>query len=130
MSSSTFGRVDDEGNVYVTDDGVERLVGAFPDVSPEEALAYFQRKFDDIVTSTVIIERRIATGATHNARELTTSLDAVEAAITAGVGVGDFSALRGRVENLRTAIAVFAQESSAEQEQAREQVLAERTPNR
>ncbi len=127
MSSSTFGRVDDEGNVYVTDDGVERLVGAFPDVSPEEALAYFQRKFDDIVTSTVIIERRIATGATHNARELTTSLDAVEAAITAGVGVGDFSALRGRVENLRAAIAVFAQESSAEQEQAREQVLAERT---
>ena len=37
---TTFGRVDAENNVFVTDNGVERRVGQYPNVTPDEALAY------------------------------------------------------------------------------------------
>ena len=41
-----FGRVEADGTVYVTDGGEERQVGQYPDGTPEEALAYFTRKYD------------------------------------------------------------------------------------
>ena len=48
MATNNFGRVDEKNNVYVTDSGTERLVGQYPDVSAEEALAFFVRKFEDL----------------------------------------------------------------------------------
>ena len=43
--NSPWGRVDETGTVFVTDRGVEREVGQYPDGTPDEALAYFTRKF-------------------------------------------------------------------------------------
>ena len=46
--TTVWGRVDETGTVYVTDRGVERAVGQYPDGSAEEALAYFTRKFSEL----------------------------------------------------------------------------------
>lgn len=127
MSEQTFGRVDDAGNVYVTDNGVERLVGAYPDAPAEEAMAYFSRKFDDIVTSVSLVERRLATGASHNAKELRGSVNAARSLVDAGVGVGDFEAIRVRIAKLDERIAALEVENSAEHEAAKEQSLQART---
>lgn len=42
MSDATWGRVEADGTVYARDAaGTEKLVGQYPDGTPEEALAFF-----------------------------------------------------------------------------------------
>ena len=43
-----WGRVDEAGTVFVRTSDGEREVGQYPDGSPEEALAYFERKYADL----------------------------------------------------------------------------------
>ena len=43
-----WGRVDETGAVYVRTPDGERVVGEYPDATPEEALAYFERKYADL----------------------------------------------------------------------------------
>ena len=102
MSSQSFGRVDADGNVYCTDDGVERHVGQYADVSADEALAFYVRKFDDINTTLSLFERRVASDAAHT--DLATSLAKISDQVTEGIGVGDFAALRTRVSALSSTI--------------------------
>ena len=59
MSAIKFGRVDDENNVFVLELGSERKVGQYPNVKPEEALAFFENKFADLDAQVRILEQRI-----------------------------------------------------------------------
>ena len=127
MSEQNWGRVDAEGNVYVTEAGVERLVGAFPDATADEALAYFVRKFDDINTALVILERRLASPAAHSAKELRASLAHINELLAGGVGVGDFSALRSRALAATVTVDAAAEQAGAENAAAKERIVGERT---
>ena len=42
---SAFGRVGEDGTVFVRTSSGEKAVGSYPGKSPEEALNYFVRKF-------------------------------------------------------------------------------------
>ena len=103
MSTHPFGRVDSDGNVFCTEDGVERHVGQYADVPADEALAFYVRKFDDINTALSLFERRVASDAAHN--DLATSLAKISDQVNEGVGVGDFAALRTRISALNDGIA-------------------------
>jgi hypothetical protein len=109
MSSQSFGRVDADGNVYCTDDGVERHVGQYADVSAEEAMAFYVRKFDDINTTLSLFERRVASDAAHS--DLAASLAKISEQVTEGIGVGDFAALRLRIATLNSTIEKKVEES-------------------
>ena len=54
-----FGRVDDNGNIYVVDAGVERLIGSQPELSPTDALALYVKKYDDLAASVRLLEQRV-----------------------------------------------------------------------
>ena len=56
---SSHGRVDEDNNVYVVDNGTERKVGQYPGVPMAEALAYFERKFSDLEANVRILEQRV-----------------------------------------------------------------------
>ena len=56
---NSHGRVDEDNNVYVFDNGSERKVGQYPGVSMEEALAYFERKFAELEGNVRILEQRV-----------------------------------------------------------------------
>ncbi|MEY4411204.1 MAG: hypothetical protein RLZ69_778, partial [Actinomycetota bacterium] len=58
--SASFGRVDDENNVFVTEAGVERKVGQYPNVTAAEALAFFERKYADLAAQVRLLEQRVA----------------------------------------------------------------------
>ena len=63
MSEPTaFGRVDDEGTVYVKTAAGERVVGSWQAGTPEEGLAHFARRFADLVTEVDLIEARLGSG--------------------------------------------------------------------
>ena len=46
MTTSDFGRVAEDGTVYVRVEEVERPVGSYPGATPEEALARVQEAYD------------------------------------------------------------------------------------
>jgi hypothetical protein len=125
MTDITWGRVDASGTVFVRDGEGEREVGAYPDVSSEEALAYFVRKYEDIAVSLNLLERRVATGAP--VADIVKGLSAIEANLKLGVGVGDFAALRARVASLESKLAGAKVEADAHREEAKAEALKART---
>jgi hypothetical protein len=125
MSSHSFGRVDADGNVFCIEDGVERHVGQYADVSAEEAMAFYVRKFDDINTALSLFERRVASDAVHS--DLAASLAKINDQVTEGIGVGDFAALRTRIETLNSTIEKKMEELSEQSALAREEAIAART---
>jgi ribosomal protein S17E len=98
QATSTNGRVDEENNVYVFDNGSERKVGQYPGVTRDEALAYFERKFQELESNVRILEQRVknkadAISIAKAAKKL--SLDLQEPA-----AVGNIQDLRERVSNI------------------------------
>jgi hypothetical protein len=68
---TTFGRVDEDGTVYVKTAAGERVVGSWQAGTPEEGLAHFARRYDGVVTEVNLIETRLVTGAGDAAHALT-----------------------------------------------------------
>ena len=129
--SARFGRVDDEGHVFVTVGDEEREVGSYPGATPDEALQYFARKYDELAASADLLEARLANpdvSAKEVADGLTTLKEHVE---TTGV-VGDLPALQATVERVEAGLeAKRAHEAEhraaarAEATVAREAIVAE-----
>jgi len=57
-ANDPWGRVDDEGTVYVRTAEGERAVGSWQAGSPAEALAFFTRKFESLETEIGLLEQR------------------------------------------------------------------------
>lgn len=109
----SFGRADDDGTVYVRTEDGERVVGSYPGSTPEEALAYFARKYDELAGSARLLAQRLAQtdlGA-HEARE---SLKHLREQIGEAHVVGDLAALQSQVAQIEAAVkARAARESTA-----------------
>ncbi|MEY9835456.1 DUF349 domain-containing protein [Streptacidiphilus sp. EB103A] len=99
MTSDPWGRVDDEGTVYVRTADGERVVGSWQAGSPDEALAYFTRKYEGIGVEIGLLERRVRTTdlATKDAM---TAIEHLQAQVAEGHAVGDLDALAKRLQAL------------------------------
>lgn len=115
-----WGRVDSDGTVYVRIEDGERVVGSWQAGAPEEGLAHFARRFDDLRTEAELLAARLSNGTgdpkqtASNAKQLRESLD------TAAV-VGDLSALAAQLD----VIAVRSQQAIDAARQAKEQARTE-----
>lgn len=123
-NETTWGRVDDDRTVYVREGDGERVVGSFPDGSPEEALAYFTRKYVDLEGQITLLEARIARGtADASAADSVTKLREL---LVEPAAVGDLAVLRERVEKLGSKTAELSEKQQAEREAARQEALEKR----
>ena len=102
MSAVKFGRVDSENNVFVLELGSERKVGQYPNVTAEEALAFFERKYADLEASVRILEQRVATKV--DAANLPKQAEKLAKDLVEPNAVGDLNALRNRVAALKPKI--------------------------
>jgi len=121
---NSFGRVEDDGTVLVNDGEQWRAVGSYPDGSPEEALAYFVRKFEDLEASVALAEQRLkASAPVQDLKKQVTKLttDLVEPS-----AVGDLPALRKRLENLAEQLPA----KEAEHKENRDKEIAEALAHR
>lgn len=117
--------VDENNNVYLIDGGEKKLVGQYPNVSPEEALAYFQRKYDDLEAQVRILEQRLkASNATPAAVE--ENLVAVEKELVEPKFVGDIENLRSRISQLKPALEKLREEHKKKTEEAIAKALVEK----
>jgi len=60
---SKFGRVGEDGIVYVRTPEGEKAVGSYPGKSAEEALQYFVRKFEALASEVALTAARVSSGA-------------------------------------------------------------------
>ncbi|QZY52215.1 DUF349 domain-containing protein [Leucobacter tenebrionis] len=124
INETPWGRVDDDRTVYVREGDGERVVGSFPDGTPEEALAYFTRKYADLEGQIVLLEARVARGtADASAADTVAKL---REQLVEPAAVGDIAALRARVEKLGEKTAELGEKQQAEREAARQEALAKR----
>ncbi|MFJ8821930.1 DUF349 domain-containing protein [Streptomyces sp. NPDC102467] len=100
MSSDPWGRVDEAGTVYVRSaDGTEREVGSWQAGSPDEALAYFKRKYDGLVVEIGLLERRVQT-TDLSAKDASTAIEHLREQVTDAHAIGDLDALGKRLDKL------------------------------
>jgi hypothetical protein len=125
MSAIKFGRVDEENNVFVLELGSERKVGQYPNVKPEEALAFFENKFADLDAQVRILEQRIKNNVA--APNLSSQLKKLSADLVAPNAVGDLNNLRSRVAALEPKIAELSAKRSAANKEAGAAALKLRT---
>ena len=115
-----WGRVDADGTVYVRTADGERVIGSWQAGSPEEAIAFYQRKYEALETEVVLLEQRIA--ATDMApAQASASVQRLVQHITEANALGDLDGLRARLEQLTEDVGHRRQEAKAAREQARVQ---------
>ncbi|GAB3601870.1 DUF349 domain-containing protein [Microbacterium aureliae] len=121
-----WGRVDDDGTVSVREAGEWRVVGQFPDGTPAEALAYFERKFADLAGEVTLLEVRHRRGGA-SAADLRKAARAVSDKLTDAAAVGDLASLRSRVDALHSTLDEASQTEAREAKEAVEDAVRERT---
>ncbi|MDR2620685.1 MAG: DUF349 domain-containing protein [Propionibacteriaceae bacterium] len=129
--STSFGRVEADGTVYVTTSDGERKVGQVPDVSESEALAFYVRRFEALAAQADLLSQRIHSGAV-SPEEAKKLVAALKAEVTGANAVGDLEALAAQLEELNPVIASQLEarkaeraEKQAEAKAAKEKMVAE-----
>lgn len=124
QNEQPWGRVDESRTVFVRDGDAEREVGQFPDGTPEEALAYYERKYADLAGQVTLLEARIARGVAGG--EAAEAVEHLQQQLVEPAAVGDLAALRARVEKLTGKADELSEKQKAERDAARAEALAAR----
>ncbi len=117
-ANDPWGRVDDDGRVFVRTAEGEREVGSWQAGSPDEALAFFQRKFASLETEVTLIEQRMTTTDLSPAQAQST-IQRLLATVSDARAVGDLDGLKARLEALTGLVDNRREEARAAREQAR-----------
>lgn len=91
-----FGRVAEDGTVYLVTSAGERVIGSWQAGEPDAAFSHFGRRFDDLATEVSLMESRLA-GGTGDARKIKAAAAALAETLTTASVLGDLDALAGRL---------------------------------
>ena len=98
-ATDAWGRVSDDGTVFVRTADGERPVGQMPDATPEEALAFFTKRYDDLAFEVDLLEQRVKAG-TVGPDEAAAAVKQVHATLAEAQAVGDLAGLDKRLDAL------------------------------
>ncbi len=123
--SARFGRADDEGHVFVTVGDEEREVGSYPGVTPDEALQYFARKYDELAASADLLEARLV-NPDVSAKEVADGLSTLREHVESTGVVGDIPALQAAVERVAAGLEAKRAQEAEQRATARAEATAQR----
>ena len=103
MTSTEWGRVDEDGTVYVKTVDGERSVGQYPAGTPEEAMTFFTERYAALAFEVDLLEQRVRSGVL-SPEEANESVKTVLGQVTNANAVGDLAALATRLEALSPVI--------------------------
>jgi hypothetical protein len=101
--SDEWGRVAEDGTVFVRTGDGERPVGQMPDATAAEALAFFKKRYDDLSFEVELLEQRVKAGALAP-DEAAGSVKKVRTSVRDAQAVGDLAGLVARLDALGTTI--------------------------
>ena len=103
MTSHEWGRVADDGTVFVRTADGERPVGQYPEGSPEEALKFYTDRYDALAFEVELLDQRVRSGV-MTPEEATESVKTVRGQVTDANAVGDLTALLARLDSFAEVI--------------------------
>lgn len=112
---ASFGRVGEDGNVFVIDGGVERLIGSQPEMTIEQAVALYTKRFQDLADQVRILEQRVKAKA--DPKSISKSADKLLSELASPSALGNLSALRDRITAVKASLTEALAESAAKQAQ-------------
>jgi hypothetical protein len=113
VTSHEWGRVADDGTVFVRTADGERSVGQYPVGTPEEALKFFTDRYDALEFEVGLLEQRVGAGVL-TPEEATESVKRVHGQVVEANAVGDLAGLAGRLDALAPVIAEQREARKAE----------------
>ncbi|MEP6798271.1 MAG: DUF349 domain-containing protein, partial [Lapillicoccus sp.] len=120
-----WGRVGDDGVVFVTTADGERPIGSYPGASPQGALAYFARKYDEIAAAAELLHQRV-TQTDITAKDAEESFAKLKEQAHEPHALGDLVALEARVSEIGVAVEARRAAEAALRAAAREEGRAAR----
>ena len=130
-ASDPWGRVAEDGTVFCRTAEGEREIGSWQAGSPDEALAFFKRKFEALETEVSLLEQRI-TGTDLSPAQAKATITRLITSVTDAHAIGDLASLRTRLEGLTGTLEHRREEHKAAREAAkteahevRERIVAE-----
>ena len=118
-----WGRVDDDGTVYVRTAEGERAVGSWQAGEPAAGLAHYGRRYDDLATEVSLLEARLK-AHTGNPAEIKNKAQVLAESIPTAAAVGDLDGLAARARAMVDTADSAAAESRAEKAAARSAQIA------
>jgi hypothetical protein len=130
VTSTEWGRVGDDGTVYVKTTDGERAVGQYPVGTPEEALKFYTDRYLALETEVSLLDQRVRSGVLAP-EEATETIKLVRTQVTEANAVGDLAALAARLDSLGPVIAqqraarkAEKAQKAAESKQQKERIVA------
>ena len=120
---SEWGRVTDDGTVFVRTTDGERAVGSWHAGTPEQGLAHFVRRYEQLATEITLLEQRLRSGA-GDPRQVATSAERLREGLPTAPAVGDLEALGRRVDGLLDKTASAVEEHNAARAAAKQENTA------
>lgn len=124
--AARWGRVDDDGTVWVREASGERAVGQYPGADTADALAFYVRRFADLHAKVLLLETRIAT-TDLPVKELDSTLEHLTTELAEPAAVGDLDSLRTRLDALRAVADERRAEAEAQRAAAKQAAIEART---
>lgn len=125
VTEPAWGRVAEDGTVFVRTSDGERAVGSYQAGSAADALAYYGRKYAALELEVDLFERRVALPDV-SADEAGATLQRLREALVEPAAVGDLDALRARLDAVESAVGHKREEARAARDQARTHAREER----
>lgn len=101
--TNPWGRVDDDGNVYVKTSDGERLIGQWPGGDPVEAMSLYVRRFEGLEVEVDLLETRLK-GGTVSPDDAAKAVTKVRGQLVDAQAMGDLDSLLKRLDALQPAI--------------------------
>jgi hypothetical protein len=120
---SDWGRIDDDGTVYVRTADGERAIGSWQAGEAEAGLAFYEVRYQDLVAEVQLLEKRLESGAGDPASTRTHAA-ALKEQLPGAAVIGDLAALDARLDALLAAADEKAAGAAAEREKARADAIA------
>jgi hypothetical protein len=114
-----WGRVDPDGTVYVRTANGERVIGSWQAGSPEEAVAFFRRKYESLETEVALLEQRLAATGLSPAHAQA-SVERLRQTVVDAHALGDLDGLCQRLDKLIDVVGQKREEVKAAREHARQ----------
>lgn len=102
QAPSDFGRVDEDGTVWVRTADGERNVGQVPDATAEEAMGFYTRRYENLAAEIGLLESRVNAQA-MSPEEARKAIATARTSVAEANAVGDLAALTerlGKIEEL------------------------------
>ncbi len=122
-ANDPWGRVADDGTVFVRTAGGERVVGSWQAGSPDEALAFYRRKYAALETEVTLLEQRIS-GTDLSPGAARATIDRLLEGVADANAIGDLDSLHSRLEALTGQVEGRREEVRAAREHARVEAKA------